>query len=108
MDVVTVPFNMADAMKIFIVSLPHVHNTVNWQGSCTFSTVESKMPAFATRCSLVDSEGTSPVNMEGRIGEVFGENTVLCKNNKKEIEMKKKANLFKELPNSFQLTGSSK
>ena len=76
------PFNMPDAVKIFIVSLPHVHNTVNWQGSCTFSTVESKIPAFATRCALVDSESTSPVNMEGRIGEVFGENTVLGKNRK--------------------------
>ena len=28
-NVVTMPLNMADAMKILSVALPHVHNTVN-------------------------------------------------------------------------------
>ena len=81
-DVVTVPLNMADAEKILCISLPHVHNTVNWQGSCTFCTVESEIPAFATICALVDSQGTSPVNMEGCVIEVFCEHTVLWKINK--------------------------
>ena len=84
---------MPDAVQILTVALPHVHNTINWQGSCTFSTVESKIPAFATRCTPVDSEGTNPVDMEGRIGEVFGENTVLGKNKKeKNTSLIKKSN----------------
>ena len=47
-DAVAVPLNMADTMGTqFTTSFPQVHNTVNWKGTCTFSTVESKMPAFA-------------------------------------------------------------
>jgi len=53
-DVVTVPLNMADAVKILSVALPHVHNTVNRQGSGTFSTVEGEVPAFATARAPVD------------------------------------------------------
>ena len=30
-DVVTVPLNMANAMKTFTTSFIHVHNTVNWK-----------------------------------------------------------------------------
>ena len=84
-DVVTVSLNMADTVQILSVSLPHVHNTVDWQGSCTFSTVESEIPAFATSCALVDSQGSSPVNMEGCVRKVFGKHTVLCKSNDKKV-----------------------
>ncbi len=78
MDVVAVPLNMADAVEIFMTtSFPHVHNTVNWQGSCTFGTVESEVPAFAASVTVVDSQGTSKVNMEGCVREVLGEHTVL-------------------------------
>ena len=80
-DIVTVPLNISDAVPILTVALPHVHNTVNWQGSCTFSTVESKIPAFATRGASVDPEGTSPVNMEGCVRKVLEENAVLNRNN---------------------------
>ena len=83
-DVVTVPLNMADAVKIFRpLSFPHVHNTVNWLGTWTFSTVESEIPAFAAPVTVVDSKSTSPVNMEGCIREVFGEHTILRKSNDK-------------------------
>ena len=80
-DIVTVPRNMSDAVQILTVALPHVHNTINWQRSCTFTTVESKIPAFATRGAFVDPEGTSPVNMEGCVRKVLEENTVLNRNN---------------------------
>ena len=55
------------------------------RGAATFSTVESKIPAFATRG--VDSEGTSPVNMEGCVRKVLEENTVLNRNNNNKIEI---------------------
>ena len=80
-DIVTVPLNISDAVQILTVALPHVHNTVNWQGSCTFSTVESKIPAFATRGTPVGPEGTSPVNMEGCVRKILEENAVLNRNN---------------------------
>ena len=79
------PLNISDAVQILTVALPHVHNTVNWQGSCTFSTVESKIPASTTSCALVDPEGTSPVNMEGCVRKVLEENAVLNRNKKKTI-----------------------
>ena len=85
-DIVTVPLNISDAVQILTVALPHVHNTVNWQGSCTFSTVESKIPAFATRGAPVGPEGTSPVNMEGCVRKVLEENTVLNSNNMQQQE----------------------
>ena len=80
-NIVAVPLDISDAVQILTVALPHVHNTVNLQGSCTFSTVESKIPAFATRGASVDPEGTSPVNMEGCVRKVLEENTVLNRNN---------------------------
>ena len=53
-DVVTVPLNMADTMGIqFTTSFPQVHNTVNWKGAWTFSTVESEIPAFAAAVTAV-------------------------------------------------------
>jgi len=64
-------------MKVLILSGSHVHNTVNWQRSCTFSTVESEIPAFAAAVTAVDSKNASPVNMEGSIREVLGEQTLL-------------------------------
>ena len=79
-DIVTVPLNISDAVQILSVALRHVHNTVNWQGSCTFSTVESKIPTPATTYALVDPQGTSPVNMEGCVRKVLEENTVLNRN----------------------------
>ena len=54
-DVVTVPFNMANTEKILILSCQHEHNTVNWQRSWTFSTVESEIPAFAAIVTSSDS-----------------------------------------------------
>ena len=54
-DVVTVRFNMANTEKILILSCQHVHNTVNWQRSCTFNTVKSEIPAFAALVTSSDS-----------------------------------------------------
>ena len=62
-DVVAVALNMADAMGIFTTSFKHVHNTVNWKGAWTFSTVESEIPAFAAIVTAPDSQSASPVNM---------------------------------------------
>jgi len=54
-DVVTVPLNMADTTGIQVTSsFPQVHNTVNWKGAWTFSTVKSEIPAFATVVAIVD------------------------------------------------------
>ena len=83
-DIVTVPFNIPDAVHVMTVALPHVHNTVNWQGRCTFSSVESKMPASTTIYALVDPQSTSPVNMEGCVRKVLGENTFLNRNKKQQ------------------------
>ncbi len=76
-DVVTVPLNIVDAVNILSLCLPHVHKTVNWQGGCTFSTVESEIPAFAAIITASDSKDTSLVNMESCVREVLGEHTVL-------------------------------
>ncbi len=78
-DVVTVPLNIVYAENILSFWFPHVHNTVNWQGSCTFSTVESEIPAFAAIVTAIDSKNTSPVDMEGCVREVLGEHAVLGK-----------------------------
>jgi len=61
----------------FSTSFPQVHNTVNWKGACTFSTVESEIPAFAAAVTAVDIKNASPVNMEGSVREVLVEQTVL-------------------------------
>ena len=76
-DVVAVPLNMADAMETFTTSFIHVYNTVNWKRTWTFSTVESEIPAFATAVTAGDSKNASPVNMEGSVREVLGEQTLL-------------------------------
>ena len=76
-DVVAVPFNMADAVGILRLCFPQEHDTVNWQGSCTFSAVESEIPAFAAPGAAFNSQCTSPVNMEGCVSQVLCEHTVL-------------------------------
>ena len=76
-DVVTVPLNMANTMRIFTTLCIHVNNTINWKGPWTFSTIERKIPAFAAVVATGDSKSTSPVNMEGSVREVLGEHTVL-------------------------------
>ena len=81
-DVVTVTLNMAGTVIILTVSFTHVHNTVNWQGSWTFCTVESEIPAFATTVTALDSKIASPGNMEGCVREVLSKYTVLKKQNK--------------------------
>ena len=75
-NVITVAFNVADAMRVLRFA-DHVHNTINREGSGTFCTVESKVPAFTGNISM-DSKCTSPVHMKGCVGEVFAEHTFLC------------------------------
>ena len=82
MDVITVPLNMADAMKIFITARRHVDNSVNGQRSRTLRAIESEVPTFAAVIAAMNSQCTRPVNMKGGIRKVFGENTVLQKNTK--------------------------
>ena len=82
-NVVAVPLNMADTVNILILSCPHVHKTINWQRSCTFSAIESEIPAFAAVVTRVDSKNASPIDMEGSVREVLGKQTLL-----KEIETK--------------------
>ena len=84
-NVMTVPLNMANAVNILILSCFHVQNTINWQRSCTFSTIESEIPAFAAGVTAVDSKNASPIDMEGSVREVLGEQTLL-----KEIETKRR------------------
>ena len=79
MDVITVPLNMADAMKIFITARRHVDNSVNGQRSRTLSAIESEVPTFAAAVAALNSQYSRPVNMKGSIRKVFGENTVLQK-----------------------------
>ena len=92
MNFAAVTLDVSDAVRILRFCSPQVHNTVNWQRSCTFSTVESEIPAFAAPGTASDSKSTSPVNMEGCVREVLGEHTVL--NKRKEI---------REIDNSFQM-----
>ena len=80
-NVVAVPLNMANAVNILILSCLHIHNTINWQGSCTFNAVESEIPAFAAAVTGGDSKSASPIDMEGSVREVLGKQTLL-----KEIE----------------------
>ena len=86
-DVVTVPFNMADTLGILRLNCPQVDNTVNWQRSWTFCTVEREIPTLAATGATVDSKGASPVNMEGCVRKVLREHTVLWK-----ITIKKEMN----------------
>ena len=76
------PLNMADAVRILTFHRTQVHNTVNRQGSGTFSTVESEVPAFTAACTPEDSKGTSPGHTESCVREILGEHTVLYKNKK--------------------------
>ena len=76
-NVITVAFNVADAMRIYSFAAD-VHNTINGLGSGTFCTVESKVPAF-TAIDCIGSESTRPVYMKSRVREVFAEHTFLCK-----------------------------
>ena len=76
-EVVTVPLNMADTVWTLTLCSTQVHTTVNRQGSCTFSTVESEIPAFAAPGTASDSKSSSPGNMEGCVREVLGKQTVL-------------------------------
>ena len=78
-DVVAVPLNIVDAVNILTLWFSHVHKTIDWQGKCTFSTVESKIPAFTATVTAGDSKNASPVNMEGSVRKVFEEHTVLWK-----------------------------
>ena len=80
LDIVTVTLNMADTVRILGCS-SQVNNSINGQGSCTFSTVESEIPAFAAIDTACDSKNTSPVNMEGCVWEVLDKHTVLYKRN---------------------------
>ena len=79
-NVITVAFNVADAMRVLRFA-DHVHNTINREGSGTFCTVESKVPAFTGNISM-DSKCTSPVHMKGCVREVFAEHTFLYKKEK--------------------------
>ena len=85
MDVITVPLNMADAMKIFITARRHVDNSVNRQRSRTLSAIESEVPTFAAAIAAVNSQCTRPVNMKSSIRKVFCKDTVLSKMEIKEI-----------------------
>ena len=76
-NVVAVPLNMADTVNILILSCPHVHKTINWQRSCTFSAIESEIPAFAAVVTRVDSKNASPIDMEGSVREVLGKRLAL-------------------------------
>ena len=79
-DVIAVTLNIVDAVNILTLCLPHVHKTVNWQRGCTFSTVESEIPAFAATVTASNTKYTSPVNMKGCVREFLSENAVLEKN----------------------------
>ena len=75
---------MTDPVGILGFNGPYEDNTINGQGICTFSTVESEIPAFAAINALVDSQSSRPANMEGSVREVLGKHTVLKKKKKKE------------------------
>ena len=79
LDVVTVALNIVDTVNILTLWFPHVHKAINWQRRCTFSTVESEIPAFAAAVTVLNPYSTSPVNMEGSVREVLGEQTLLWK-----------------------------
>ena len=75
--VITVSLNMADAMKIFISTCPHVDNSVNGQRTRTLCAIESEVPTFAAGIAVVNSQCTRPVNTKGSIRKVLGKNTFL-------------------------------
>ena len=91
-------------MRVFTTSFVHVHNTVNWQRSCTFSAVESEIPAFAAIITAIDSKNTSPVNMEGCVREVFSEHAVLGKIMIEKKERKTNEEITCEFSNILPIT----
>ena len=78
-DVVTVTLNMADTVRAKRLGTIQVHNTVNWQGTWTFSTVESEIPAFTAAGAASESKSSSPGNTERCVGKVLGKHTLLWK-----------------------------
>lgn len=54
-DVIAVPLNMADTMKILVATLFHIHYAVNGQRRRAFSAVESEVPASAATVTMIDS-----------------------------------------------------
>ena len=55
-----------------------------WEGELNIqhAPFESEVPAFATTCAAMESQGTSPGDIKSCVSEVLGEHTVLQKNEK--------------------------
>ena len=78
-DLVTVTFNMADAVDILGLSLPHVQCTVNGSWGRALSTIESKEPSFTATITFIDPENSVPVDMEDGVAEFLLEKAILGK-----------------------------
>ena len=55
-NVLTVPFNMADAKRPYVTPFTDVNKSVNWHWSTALSAIESKKPTLATGFAIVDAK----------------------------------------------------
>ena len=80
MDLVTVTFNMADTLEIFVsFAFPYVNYSVNGVRGLALSTVEAKEPAFTASVAVRNSKGSIPVHMQNGMFVLLLENTILKK-----------------------------
>jgi len=76
-DVITVTFNMAVAMKIVVLADLHVEHTVNGARRAALGAIEGEIPTTTAVVAIINPEVTSKVNMEGSVCEVLHKFAVL-------------------------------
>jgi len=76
-DVITVTFNMAVAMKIVVLAGLHVEQTVNGARRAALGAIEGEIPTTTAAVAIINPEVTSKVDMEGSVCEVLHKVAVL-------------------------------
>ena len=78
-NVITVTFNMAVAVRVVVLADFYVECTVNGPRRAALSAIEGEIPTATAVVAVCNPEVTSKVNMEGSICEVLHKLTVLCR-----------------------------
>ena len=78
-DVITVTFNVAVTIKIEVLAVCHVEQTVNGARRATLGAIEGEIPTITAIVAVMTSEVTSKVNMKGSVCELLHKVTVLQK-----------------------------
>lgn len=76
-NVATVTFNMAVAMKIVVFAGSHVERAVNRARRAALGAIEGEIPTATATVTSMNPEVTSKVDMEGSVCEVLHELAVL-------------------------------